>query len=88
MGFDIEQDREKGTVTLSMPRYINDAVAGFSIDTNFIDDSLGITIGNSANVKATEEQKKRIQQIVGVLLYYARAIRPDITGANQRQWQP
>jgi hypothetical protein len=34
VGFDIQQDRDKGTVTLSMPRYIYGAAERFGVDTS------------------------------------------------------
>jgi hypothetical protein len=36
VGFDIQQDRDKGTVTLSMPRYIDDAAERFGVDTSHL----------------------------------------------------
>jgi hypothetical protein len=80
VGFDIRQDRERGTVTLSMPRYIDDAAERFNIDTSVKLESpaQGGCIDDGGEHAATDEQKKRIQQIVGVLLYYARAVDPTI----------
>jgi hypothetical protein len=80
VGFDIAQDRDKGTVNLSMPRYIDDAVQRFKIDTSMEIDCPSRTSrhGKGDHDMANEQQKKRIQQIIGVLLYYARAVDPTI----------
>jgi hypothetical protein len=79
VGFDIQQDRDKGTVTLSM-RYIDDATERFGVDTSVKVDAptQGGWDGEEAAKAVSEQQKKRIQQIIGVLLYYARAIDPTI----------
>ena len=79
VGFNIEHDKVEQTLTLSIPRYIEDAVKRFGVDTQKV-------VENPSDNKEEEEdgqladdlQKKRIQQIVGVLSYYARAIDPSL----------
>jgi hypothetical protein len=78
VGFKIDHDQMKGIVTLSMPKYIKEAVKRFNIDTS-------ITINNPLTSQsestrsdlaspASASETKRIQEIIGVLLYYSRAI--------------
>jgi hypothetical protein len=80
VGFDIQQDAEQGTVTLSMPRYIDDAIERFGITTTVTLESpmQGGWDSENNGQAADEQQKKRIQQMIGVLLYYARAVDPTI----------
>jgi hypothetical protein len=76
VGFRIKHDQDEGTMTLTMPKYISDAAERFGIDTTRkIDNPLSTgCIGKDSTTPATPQQQKRLQQIIGVLLYYARAI--------------
>jgi hypothetical protein len=81
VGYSIMHDLDRGTITLSMPGYIDAARQRFQVDTdvhteNPFDDKAGTDDEDSP--LATEAQKKRIQQIIGVLLYYARAVDPTL----------
>jgi hypothetical protein len=64
-----------------MPGYIDAARQRFQANTsvmteNPFDDKAGC--GDEHSAPASEMQKKRIQQIIGVLLYYARAVDPTL----------
>lgn len=81
VGFTIHQNPGTGVISLSMPHYIEDAVKRFNIDTsknimNPFDPSIQEEDETSPKLDGTG--KKRVQQIIGVLLYYARAIDPTI----------
>ena len=82
VGFDIHHDKVNHTITLSMPRYIDDAIKRFRIeDATTVDNPADPSKGNKGDDNeqpANEDDKKKIQQIVGVLLYYARAIDPSL----------
>ena len=86
LGMDIEHDRTNRLVSISMPRYVPNALKRFNIDINshppahsplvyhpvkygqqyeHIDESPPVT---------DPKRIKRIQQIIGVFLYYARAV--------------
>ena len=75
VGFNIAHDQVKGTLTLSMPRYVEDAAARFDIDTSTrVNDPLPVAADGQMAEKASDDQRRRVQQIVGVMLYYARAV--------------
>jgi hypothetical protein len=81
VGYNIVHDIDKATITLSMPGYIDAAKQRFQVDTNPhtdnpYDDKAEADTEDST--LATEAQKKRVQQIIGVLLYYARAVDPTL----------
>jgi hypothetical protein len=81
VGFKIHHDREKGKLTISMPNYIKDAAERFNINiSKKIDNPLISDSGNNnhPDQPATPQQEKRLQQIVGVILYYARAVDPIV----------
>jgi hypothetical protein len=66
-------------MTLTTPKYISDAAERFGIDTTRkIDNPLSTgCIGKDSTTPATPQhtqQQKRLQQIIGVLLYYARSV--------------
>jgi hypothetical protein len=81
VGFQIDRDEGDGTITISMPGYIDDAIKRFNIST-----SERVTNPAAAedlsdpdlSTPATDAQRKRVQEIIGVLLYYARAIDSSI----------
>ena len=80
VGFKINHDRIKGTLTISMPTYISDAAIRFNIDISkkienpFASENHTDENNNQNSNPLTEIQRKRLQQIIGVILYYARAI--------------
>ena len=81
VGYHIVHDQEKNTVTLSMPGYVEAAKQRFEIYPdevveNPFDESAAPD--NEESTPATEQQRKRIQQIIGVLLYYSRAVDPTM----------
>lgn len=79
VGFKIQHDHNKGTLSISMPNYIKDAAERFHIDiSKKIDNPLLSDSGdsNQPSQPVTPQQEKRLQQIIGVLLYYARAVDP------------
>ena len=78
IGFSIEHDKKNRIFSLSMPTYIEEAAKRFNIGTPceelhspYLEHVRDITVCDS-------QEKKRIQQIIGVLQYYARAIDPTI----------
>ena len=92
LGMTIEQDLKKETITLSMPGYVQKALVRFNItksknDTNspsiYIKPEYGKqaqldTIDPNAEPVTDPKFKKLLQQVVGVFLYYARAVDPTM----------
>lgn len=76
LGYHIEHDELKGRLAISIPNYINDAVKRFNIDvTKKINNPHCAELESREDSdQVTADQKKRVQQIIGVLLYYARAV--------------
>jgi hypothetical protein len=97
VGFSILFDKQARTVALSMPNYVPQALKRFGITrATYATDSPMIyeapKYGSSAPQIAPEDTSpilsadglKRIQQIVGVFLYYARAVDPTMLTAITR----
>jgi hypothetical protein len=90
LGYDIERDRSKHTIALSLPKYIDNALKRFNINQKrgartpmvYTPPHYGakqqLTPDKSMYTNLTPAGKKRIEQIVGVLLYYARALDPTM----------
>lgn len=91
VGISIAHDKQARTLTLSMPKYIENALKRFGITTEMAVHSPAVFVppayGKHAPQKATEDdntpaltpqEAKRVQEIVGVLLYYARAVDPSM----------
>jgi len=91
IGLTIKQDHENHTLSISMPNYIQQALIRFGITpSNISTDSPLLYVppvyGSSKQQKPTtddtpklnDDQIKRLQEVVGVLLYYARAVDPTI----------
>jgi len=89
VGITIEHDRKANTISLSMPGYIEKALARFQMTDARKASSPAIYTPPEYGAKIhfdeveddtpiTAEEKTRIQQIVGVLLFYARAVDPTM----------
>ena len=89
VGITIEHDRSLNTITLSMPGYIEKALARFQMTDARKASSPALYTPPEYGAKIhfdeveddtpiTAEEKTRIQQIVGVLLFYARAVDPTM----------
>jgi hypothetical protein len=89
VGITIEHDRDANTITLSMPGYIEKALVRFGMSTARGVSSPAVYVPPEYGAKITYDevvddtpitaaQKTRIQQIVGVLLFYARAVDPTM----------
>ena len=80
LGFKIERNHTKGTLKISMPNYVSEAAIRFSIDISKRIENPNASekheaeMSNHDSSPLTEQQRKRLQQIIGVTLYYARAI--------------
>ncbi len=92
IGININHDKEKKIITLSMPGYIKNALARFGIqktsrDTNSPIIYTPVIYGASQppttddSAPLSTERIKRLQQIIGVLLYYARCTDSSILTA-------
>ncbi len=97
VGMTIEFDRSARTVSLSMPGYVEKALARFGVPPKkhatdspslYIPPSYGArvqqmtTVDSSAPLSATDT--KFVQQVVGVFAYYARAVDPTmLTAVNK-----
>lgn len=72
--------------SLSMPNYVKEAILKFNIDTSKPFHSPIYDVSESSAMKreelTDEAIKKRVQRIVGVLLYYARAVDSSIHTLN------
>ena len=94
VGIQVDFDRAAGTVSLSMPDYVRKALQRFGVEINkrAVDSPLLYTppsygkckqqyapIDTSRKLNGTEVQ--RLQQIIGVFLYYARAVDPTMLTA-------
>ena len=89
VGITINHDRDAGTIQLSMPGYVSKALARFNMETAKGANSPAIyeppEYGAKIQYDEVEDDtpadaatKSRIQQIVGVLLFYARAVDPTM----------
>jgi hypothetical protein len=90
LGYAIERDRIQRTLALSLPGYIDNALKRFNINLRkgartpmvYTPPHYGakqqFTSDKSMYAPLPPEGKKRIEQIVGVLLYYARALDPTM----------
>ena len=89
VGITIQHDRTANTITLSMPGYIEKALARFGMTDARKVGSPAVYTPPEYGAKITYDQvaddtpitaaeKTRIQQIVGVLLFYARAVDPTM----------
>ena len=79
VGFKIQHNREEGKLSLSMPGYLKEAASRFEIDTSVkVDNPMAPQTESGEVASASSQQQKRLQQIIGVLLYYARAVDPTI----------
>jgi hypothetical protein len=91
VGLTIKHDRQAKTLTISMPNYIKQALVRFGIDTpkTMTDSPVIYTPPEygqkkqqkpkiDTSPKLTEVGIKRLQVIIGVLLYYARAVDPTL----------
>lgn len=96
-GMDIKFDRVARTVSLSMPNYVRKALERFNVEVaNHVTDSpLRYTppsygsgkqqyVKEDTSLPLSAEETKRIQQIVGVFLFYARAIDSTMLMPNNR----
>jgi len=87
VGITIEHDRQARTITLSMPKYVENALARFGVQLRkavhspaiFTPPAYGRKAPQPAQKKdttprLTQSEAKRVQEIVGVFMYYARAV--------------
>jgi hypothetical protein len=91
VGFHIRHDRTHHTIALSMPQYIERAVKRFHIVDHADNPGEHVPVyrrqsgpdlpPQDTSVPASPAQAKRIQEIVGVVLYYARAVDPVLLTA-------
>jgi hypothetical protein len=87
----IRHDRANHTIALSMPQYIERAVKRFHIVAHADNPGEHVPVyrrpsgpdlpPQDTSVPASPAQAKRIQEIVGVVLYYARAVDPVLLTA-------
>jgi hypothetical protein len=78
VGFHVKHDKGNRVLTLSMPNYISEAAKRFNIKAPVEVVSYPYLQGDEEDQgECTSHEKKRIQQIVGVIQYYARAL--DLT---------
>jgi hypothetical protein len=81
VGFKVLHNRTEGTISLSMPNYIREAAQRFGVSTTKgVDNPLGPLLPDETkdDPPANPQELKRLQQIIGVLLYYARAVDPTV----------
>jgi hypothetical protein len=91
IGITINHDSSKKTIELSMPGYVEKALERFQVPiphhavrapTLYIPPSYGSKKTQATYVDTSPAisiaEKKRLQEIIGVLLYYARAVDPTI----------
>ena len=91
VGITITHDREANTITLSMPGYVRKALERFNINPDTAKGANSPAIYEPPDYGAkiqydeieddrpiSAEAKTRIQQIVGVFLFYARAVDPTM----------
>jgi len=94
LGIVIDYDKTKREMTLSMPKYVENAIERFSAkDFAPANSPMIYTPPNHQSSQLTNpdltpllppERKQRIQQIVGTFLYYARAVDPTmLTAVNK-----
>lgn len=89
VGLTIQHNKSARTISISMPGYVDNALSRFGITSSkgakspseYIPPRYGkqdqlTEFDNSPTIP--EERKKRIQQIVGVFLFYARAVDPTM----------
>jgi hypothetical protein len=99
VGFHIRHDRANHTIALSMPQYIERAGKRFHIVAHADNPGGHVPVyrrplgpdlpPEDTAVPASPAQAKRIQEIVGVVLYYARAVDPVLlTACSSRQSLP
>jgi hypothetical protein len=93
LGVDIDINRDKRYVTLSMPGYIDkmlkkvrpNGIKGASTPTVYTPPNYSLPGAQRATVdgslSATESEKRQLQSVVGMLLYYLRAVDPSICTA-------
>ena len=93
LGMDIDVNREKRYVTLSMPGYIDkllkkvrpEGIKGASTPAVYAPPNYSHPGAQKATVDgspfASETQKRLLQSVVGTLLYYSRAVDPSICTA-------
>ena len=90
---DIDINRTKRYVTLTMPRYIDkllrkvrpDGIKGASISAHYTPPNYAKAGQHTANVdlspQASEDENKLLQSVVGAFFYYSRAVDPTICTA-------
>jgi hypothetical protein len=93
LGMNIAIDRKQRHVTLSMPAYIDkllrkvcpDGVKGANTPAHYTPPNYAKPGAHTATVDesppASESDKKRLQSVIGTLLYYSRAVDPSICTA-------
>lgn len=98
VGFVIHHDRRRRIITMQMPDYIPNAVRRFGIHPDTYADNPGehvpvyhrgaaaheIPPDDTSPVLVSQAKIKRIQEIVGVVLYYARAVDPTLLTATSK----
>jgi hypothetical protein len=102
VGFHIRHDRTNHTIALSMPQYIERVVQRFHIVDNADNPAEHVPVywrplgpdlpPQDTSIPVSASQAKRIQDIVGVVRYYARAVDPVLLAAcskvSSRQSRP
>ena len=89
IGITINHDRENNTIDISMPGYIEKALIRFGVTegkgakspATYIPPEYGKAVQYEkiqADTPISAAEKTRLQEIVGVLLYYARAVDPTM----------
>lgn len=84
LGLKVEQDREKKTIKLSQPAYINKVIARFHLDkatpinTPMKESAL---LQQKTNEKASTSEKEQYQGMIGSLMFSMVETRPDIAFA-------
>ncbi len=75
MGFDIRHDKLKRVITISMPKYVEDACKKLNrAPAKIVHTPLPAESTLSPDIPLNPQEIKRLQSIIGIVLYYARAV--------------
>ena len=79
VGFDIKHDKLKRVISISMPRYVEDASRKLNRAlAKVIHTPLPVQSTLSPDIPLNSQEIKRLQSIIGIVLYYARAVDPTL----------
>ncbi len=79
LGYEIERDAEKGSLTIRQNEYIKGVKIGYGIDPGGM--KTPMVCGKPTELNEEEADIKEYQGVVGTLLYAAKSTRPDVANA-------